>query len=423
MISSGSAGFGICLSLAHHHRDNNNPPSTFNATIHTSVSATTQQVALVTLKRSSTRRNSTTPFEYHPTSDSQRRNKTTISLQQHNCSLTKYFTVTGTAAMANIDEISVATSNLSLDTEQAVTRAATAAAQVGSVPELLEGIFSHLPVLDLVMATGVNKTFRNVVQASPQLQQKLFMSPSEDKAEYWKIVRPTFDKYERGYSYNTIHLHRMESPGVDDVVLKAQLDAVAADPDYWNHPTRFLKVVSICPLLELSHPACRSQGDLGLSSMNGAFELQLRVKPRAVRAKEPWENMFITSPPCQEVCMHLVWEGRVAGKLDKRFDVWNQTRCEQGITLAFLVDRVATSVSAVRIWTRNDDAEEEEAGNWHVVKDTTLQDQVTIYKNGNSESVCRMSTDSLIQLYSLVAPTESAYEEMATHGHVATCSQ
>ena len=34
--------------------------------------------------------------------------------------------------------------------------------QVCSTPELLECILSHLPVLNLVIATGVNKTFRNV---------------------------------------------------------------------------------------------------------------------------------------------------------------------------------------------------------------------------------------------------------------------
>jgi hypothetical protein len=39
--------------------------------------------------------------------------------------------------------------------------------RVFSIPELLEGILSQLSVLDLVIATGVNKTFRNAIKASP----------------------------------------------------------------------------------------------------------------------------------------------------------------------------------------------------------------------------------------------------------------
>jgi hypothetical protein len=69
----------------------------------------------------------------------------------------------------------------------------TPVAEVFNTPELLESVLSHLPVLGLVIATGINKTFRGAIQASPQLQRQLFLLPTNDKIEYWEL-----DPYEIG---------------------------------------------------------------------------------------------------------------------------------------------------------------------------------------------------------------------------------
>lgn len=197
--------------------------------------------------------------------------------------------------MSNTSELFAIMRNLTVDAGQSAATATTAAAKVGTIPELLEGILSHLPVLDLEIATGVSKTFRNVIQASTQLQQKLFMSPSKDDEEYWQVVTPGLNHYQ-----DVIHLHRMVPLDIVDAALQAHLDAVARDPDSRYSPYRCLKVVSICLMVDLSKRYVKSSSDLGLSLMDRTFELQLRILPRASHAPEPWKNMLITSSPCQE---------------------------------------------------------------------------------------------------------------------------
>ena len=53
--------------------------------------------------------------------------------------------------MANTNELSAIMRNLTVGAEQRATKTVTAVAQVLGTPELLEGILSHLPVLDLVV--------------------------------------------------------------------------------------------------------------------------------------------------------------------------------------------------------------------------------------------------------------------------------
>lgn len=153
--------------------------------------------------------------------------------------------------------------------------------------------------------------------------------------------------------------------------------------------------------------------------MTGAVFLQLHITPRASRALEPWKGMFITSPPCQEARMFLVWEGRVAGNLEISIVSSAEVRCEEGITLASLIDEVARRVSTIVVWSRNDAPEEERTWNRRRVKDTSLHDQVAICSMSNSELVWQISTDSSIKISSMVSPTESVYKEMDLHGHVA----
>ena len=315
--------------------------------------------------------------------------------------------------MANTSELSANTRNLTVDAEQSATHAPTAATKVFSITELLENILFHLPVLDLVKATGVSKIFRNVVQASLELQRKLFLSPSKYEAEYWCITTPRSDDY-KGESL----LYRMMPSGIVDATLKAHLDAAAKDPYSWYQPTHDLKVVSICPMVELSNAWFKYPIGLGYWSWNETLELRLRIKPRASRALEPWKSMFITSPPCQKARMDLIWEGRVAGSVKIMIVSRNEVRCEEGITLASLVDEVARRVSTIEVWTRNDDSEKEQTWNKRLVKDTSLHDQVAICSMSNSELAWQISTDSSIKISSMVSPAESVYKEMDLHGHV-----
>lgn len=153
--------------------------------------------------------------------------------------------------MADTTELPISIATDTSDAEPGATEAVTAVAKVCSTPELLEGLLSHLPVLDLVTATGVSKICRHVIQASPKLQRQLFMLPSNEKAEYWQLVRHRSDdlneKPDRAY------LYRIASPGVvGDTSFQARLEAVTPDTSDWRHPSRSLRVVSACPLLSLT---------------------------------------------------------------------------------------------------------------------------------------------------------------------------
>ena len=53
----------------------------------------------------------------------------------------------------------------------------TAAARVAGIPELLENILLHLPLRDLFLAQRMNRTARNIIEKSTQIQQALFLRP------------------------------------------------------------------------------------------------------------------------------------------------------------------------------------------------------------------------------------------------------
>lgn len=327
--------------------------------------------------------------------------------------------------MANTNELSATLRNLTVDAEESATKTVAAAAQVLGTPELLEAILSHLPVLDLVIATGVSKTLRNAIQASSELQRKLFMLPSKDEPKYWQLVTPKLDDYRRGL--HIAHLYRIICPGiVGDAEVQARIEAVTDDSHDWAHPNRSLKLVSICPLLDLSGGGGGSPIDLGLREMYGnerPVEIYLHPNSKALRVSKSWENMLITNPPCQEASMSLLWEGLVAGRLNKTMSVSGTARCEQGITLAFLVDKVAKTFGTVGISIREDEPKNTNVWKLSEAKDTTLYDQVDICRRSNSGRVWQMSTGSSIQLSSIVAPSRPLFVEMDFYGHVVTSTR
>ncbi|KAM0703190.1 hypothetical protein Q7P35_009128 [Cladosporium inversicolor] len=130
--------------------------------------------------------------------------------------------------------------------------------------------------------------------------------------------------------------------------------------------------------------------------------------------------MFITNPPCQEAPISLVWEGRVSGRIDKTMSVSGMARCEEGNTLAFLVDKVSKTFGAVGIATRDEEPKDTNVWKLSEAKDTTLHDQVAICRMSNSGRVWQISTSSSIQVPSIVAPSGPLFVEMDFYGHVVT---
>ena len=60
-------------------------------------------------------------------------------------------------------------------------------------------------------------------------------------------------------------------------------------------------------------------------------------------------------------------------------------------------------------------------GRWNTrhVSNMTLHDQMILYKEKYNKLVMRLCRSSRIHLPSMVAPTESEYEDMVLHGHTA----
>lgn len=98
-------------------------------------------------------------------------------------------------------------------------------------------------------------------------------------------------------------------------------------------------------------------------------------------------------------------------------------RCEQGTTLAFLVDEVAKTSGTVGISIREDEPKNTNVWKLSEAKDTTLYDQLDICRRSNSGRVWQMSTGSSIQLSSIVAPSGPLFVEMDFYGHVVTSTR
>ncbi|GAB7323710.1 hypothetical protein MBLNU13_g07178t1 [Cladosporium sp. NU13] len=376
-----------------------------------------------------------------------------------------------------------------------------------NIPELFEEVLVQLPFLDLVIATGVNTTFRKFIFSSQRLKRKLFLLPTKPQGSRKQRKHLDTNGIFGAFTSHDDCLNSLAELNPPSVLLcpfllepshrlrTAHLSTRVAEAQLWPHvyltnppcvhahvyftyggtnsegayvlvqASRSIyrrdgvTLTAIKEALEQSGSVKVSHGGLvgsqrgrlkvgqkhghrpvynttvkaqvarcekrykWLSQMNGTFETQLHINRRASRAIEPWKDMFITSPPCQEACMNLVWEGRVAGKRVIMMEAWVKVRCEQGITLALLVDRIAKRVDMVEILTLNDDPEKAEAWKSRVAKENTLQDQVTISRTENSKLEWRMRTDSLIQLLSMVAPTRYAYEEMAASGQFVTSAK
>lgn len=69
----------------------------------------------------------------------------------------------------------------------------SAASRTFDIPELLEGILLELPLQDLLRIQRVNKTFRDAIKTSHQLQVKLFFKSSPPK-DGTSVLNPFLDR-------------------------------------------------------------------------------------------------------------------------------------------------------------------------------------------------------------------------------------
>ena len=226
-------------------------------------------------------------------------------------------------------------------------RALVCAAQVADTPELTELILKHLSARQLISATRVSQTFRNLIHTSPVLQRITFMRSSKPNTP---IQHCQFVQWGPGLQQR--HLKPLPSPSIaDDTPIVAtampQHQAFQSMPVLYSHA---VQMSLLCPLLE---PAERGSSDdmsfdlqhlmFGVNRparTTARFSEKLLLIPTSPWARlqisahdsgtaapaafgsatmsppeNHWTRMQLSTPPTRHARVKLCWEGRLDGQL------------------------------------------------------------------------------------------------------------
>jgi hypothetical protein len=192
----------------------------------------------------------------------------------------------------------------------------TSAATMDSIinlPELFEEVLHQLPFLDLVIATGVNHTFRNFISSSPKLQRKLFQLPSfppRSEAEQKHFSKQ--DIFGRGFK--------------QDICLNFGTGGKPA-------------TVTLCPFL--LEPDCEPNTPIA------------HLTARAAEANF-WPNMYLTDPPCAHAQIFFSYIGiyGIYGEKQMTVEAYRTVFRWEGVTLT-TIEEALSQTGAVTIRKRN----------------------------------------------------------------------
>ena len=211
-------------------------------------------------------------------------------------------------------------------------RSTVASDDLGLPHEVVEAILSHLPIFDLITATGINMTFRTIVQNSPLLQRKLFLRPTQKPTRYVRVEYPD-------YGDRTIVAE--ESGACIDVNdggedSREEYDGEAYDSDdpgedyEWQWSEK-LAVLDLCPFLHGYRDRSARDRILYKPGEKVHFSKQAALA-------EHWADMYLTNPPCTEVIAHMSYQvhNGITGGVTILAD--RIVHCESGVTLASLLD-------------------------------------------------------------------------------------
>jgi hypothetical protein len=167
----------------------------------------------------------------------------------------------------------------------------------------LEHIISYLPPLDIAVASGVNKTFHNVVAGSIIAQSKLFLRPSGRAKDVW-----VYGELSRVMRSNGRE-RRIEAQFFELSIeaYKEKRDELMAEMSKRVYGiSKWVSVVSLCPLLELDDP----QESTAFGRLK---RLGWQDDERANLTTLPAENtryadMILTDPPVDEIHVELTYK-------------------------------------------------------------------------------------------------------------------
>lgn len=173
-----------------------------------------------------------------------------------------------------------------------------------NIPELFESILLELPFLNLVIATGVNSTFRDFTFSSQKLQRKLFLLPTKQQ----RSRRQQKHFYKEG----------VFGPHMKQDACLSFL--------YRGEPPQ----VALCPFL-----------------LEPSFSPRTaHISTRAAEALS-WPRMYLTDPPCAHAHVNFVYHGVTSHGRYVLMEAGRSIYRRGGVTLAAIEEALSQSGTVV----------------------------------------------------------------------------
>jgi hypothetical protein len=234
----------------------------------------------------------------------------------------------------------------------------TGTSRVTNLPnEVLENMLSHLPIFDLIVATGVSLSFRDAVQNSPTLQRKLFLRATNEPTQYVTLRKKTEsesparsesddyydDEHDTDWELEDMEAHTLEfvdgnCKSDSDHLETDNTDSESANGYGHDLPTEpkpgsIYAVAVLCPFLLGSCWRYRTvKARLLFDEGEKVYFSKITV------LAEHWANMYLTNPPCTKITVHLEYNGGHEYIISADRIIY----CETGITLALLLNVMHT---------------------------------------------------------------------------------
>ena len=244
--------------------------------------------------------------------------------------------------------------------------------------ELLEEIMLHLPAKTVFASQRVCRLFRDTVQTSIRIKQKLFLLPSDAERVHW------------GIEYST--------------PLGAQNWWSSSATARYVHITDKTTELKQCTPVRLN-PLLKHRLILQSTAMSAlrvnSIKVTLDLRKGLARENASYRQTFLTEPPCSSATVSFRWSLRskpgVSGSLQQ------EVEDTSGITLGTLIDTMMRKKGYVSYAS---------GGQWKGESDTSLQDILDPLEKASGKKVFLDPMYTHITLNDVAVPTEEEWDAM-----------